>query len=114
VVYPDVTVFYGRGEVYPGTSDVLTNPTLIVEVLSEGTEKFDRGEKFEGYRTIETLRHYVMVSSRHRLVEHYERAEGGAWTLREYGPGGELRVKGPDVALAVDELYRMALEDDAG
>ena len=113
-VYPDATVVCGRIEAYPGTTDVLNNPSLIVEVLSEGTEKFDRGDKFEGYRTIATLRHYVMVSSKHRLVEHYERAEGGAWTLREYGPGGELRVKGPDAALVVDELYRMAFEDEAG
>ena len=104
----------GRAEAYPGTTDVLTNPSLLIEVLSEGTEKFDRGDKFEGYRTIPTLRHYVMVSSKHRLVEHYERAEGDAWTLRTYGPGSELRVKGPDAALAVDELYRMAFEDDAG
>ena len=113
-VYPDATVVCGRIEAYPGTTDVLNNPSLIVEVLSEGTEKFDRGDKFEGYRTIATLRHYVMVSSKHRLVEHYERAEGGAWTLREYGPGGELRVKAPDAVLAVDELYRMAFEDEAG
>jgi Uma2 family endonuclease len=113
-VYPDATVVCGRAEAYPGTTDVLTNPSLLIEVLSEGTEKFDRGDKFEGYRTIPTLRHYVMVSSKHRLVEHYERAEGDAWTLRTYGPGSELRVKGPDAALAVDELYRMAFEDDAG
>ena len=113
-VYPDATVLCGRREMYPGTTDVLTNPSLIVEVLSEGTEKFDRGDKFEGYRTIPTLRHYIMVSSKRRLVEHYERAEGGAWTLREYGPGTELRMNAPDAVLAVDELYRMALDDDAG
>ncbi len=113
-VYPDVTVFCGRSEPYPGTMDVLTNPTLIVEVLSEGTEKFDRGEKFEGYRSIPTLRHYVMVSSMQRLVEHYERAEAGAWTLRVYGPGEQLRVKGPDASITVDELYQMAFDDEAG
>lgn len=109
-VYPDATVLCGRAEAYAGTTDVLTNPSLIVEVLSEGTELFDRGEKFEGYRTIPTLRHYIMVSSRHVLVEHFARADDEAWTLREYGPGTGLSVRGPDVALAVDELYRMAFE----
>ncbi len=111
-VYPDATVLCGRAQSYPGTTDVLTNPSLLVEVLSEGTELFDRGEKFEGYRTIPSLRHYVMVSSRHVLVEHFVRTDDG-WLLRAYGPGDELRTQGPDVVLAVDELYRMAFEADA-
>jgi Uma2 family endonuclease len=103
----------GRVERYPGTTDVVTNPTLIVEVLSEGTERFDRGDKFEGYRSIPSLRHYVMVSSRHVAVEHYVRAEGDTWLLHPYRAGEEVRLGGPDLALAVDELYRMAFDDDA-
>jgi Uma2 family endonuclease len=110
-VYPDAAVVCGRAEAYAGTTEVLTNPSLIVEVLSEATEKFDRGEKFEGYRSIATLRHYVMASSRHRLVEHFERADDGSWVLREYGPGATVPMRGPDASLAVDELYRMAIED---
>jgi len=114
-VYPDATVVCGRLSLYPDTTDVVTNPVLIVEVLSEGTEKFDRGEKFEGYRTVASLRHYVMVSSRRRLVEHYTRGDGEAWILRAYGEGAELPVSGPDLTLSVDALYRMALEgDEAG
>lgn len=114
-VYPDATVVCGPLALYPDTTDVVTNPTLIVEVLSEGTEKFDRGEKWEGYRTIASLRHYLMVSSQHRLVEHYTRGEGEAWILRAYGEGAEVKVTGPDLSLAVDALYRMALEvGDAG
>ena len=84
------------------------------EVLSEGTERFDRGEKFEGYRTIESLQHFVMVSSQRRLVELYTRGDGGAWVLREYGEGTELRLSGPDIPLSVDSLYRLALEADDG
>ncbi len=80
---------------------------------SEGTEKFDRGEKFEGYRSIATLRHYVMVSTTHKLVEHYERTDTGGWLLREYGAGETVVVRGPDVALAVDDLYQMALDEGA-
>ncbi len=113
-VYPDATVLCGRPALYPGTVDVVVNPAMIVEVLSEGTERFDRGEKFEGYRSIPSLRHYVMVSSTHPLVEHYARAEGDAWLLRAYGAGDEVRTGAPDVALAVDELYRMAFEPDEG
>ena len=110
-VYPDATVLCGRAEPYPKTADVLVNPVLIVEVLSEGTERFDRGEKFEGYRSIETLRHYVMVSSRSPLVEHYERADGG-WMLRAYGPDDVVPLRAPDATLVVNDLYAMALDDD--
>ncbi len=112
-VYPDASVACGQAALYPGTIDVLTNPVLIVEVLSAGTEAFDRGEKFEGYRTIPSLRHYLMVSSTQRLVEHYERGEGDMWMLRAYGPDGTVRVRGPDAELAVDALYRLALEPAA-
>ena len=111
-VYPDATVLCGRAEPYTNTTDVLVNPVLIVEVLSEGTERFDRGEKFEGYRSIETLRHYVMVSSRSPLVEHYERAEGG-WMLRAYGPDEVVPLRAPDAALVVNDLYAMAFDDDS-
>ena len=88
-----------------GTTTVLTNPTLVVEVLSEGTELFDRGEKFEGYRSIPSLRHFLMVATTHPLVEHYTRGDGDAWILRTYGPGETVRLHDPDIALSVDALY---------
>jgi Uma2 family endonuclease len=113
-VYPDATVVCGALALYPGTTDVVTNPVLLVEVLSESTEKFDRGEKWEGYRAIASLRHYIMVSSQHRLVEHYARADGEAWLLRAYTEGADVRVTGPDLTLSVAALYRMALEGDNG
>lgn len=105
VVYPDATVYCGRPEHAPGAPTVLTNPALVVEVLSEGTELFDRGEKFEGYRSIPSLRHYLMVSTTHALIEHYARGDEGAWVLRAYGPGESVRIANPDLALAVDALY---------
>ncbi len=112
-VYPDASVVCGRPERYPGTTDTVTNPTLLVEVLSEGTERFDRGEKFDGYRSITSLRHYLMVSTASRRVEHYERGEGGTWILRAHGPGEEARLSGPDVVVPVDALYRMVGDDEA-
>lgn len=112
IVYPDATVYCGRAEARPGTTAVLTNPRLVVEVLSEGTELFDRGEKFEGYRSIPSLRHYLMVSTTHPLVEHYARRDDGVWELRAYGPGETVRITDPDIALSVDALYA-APPDDA-
>jgi Uma2 family endonuclease len=110
-VYPDATVFCGRAEPYAGTNDVLTNPRLIVEVLSPGTETFDRGDKFEGYRSIATLRHYLMVSSRHMLVEHDARSDHDARVLRSYAQGADVHIQHPDLSFTVDVLYAMALEN---
>lgn len=53
----------------PPGRDVITNPTLLLEVLSEGTESFDRGEKASGYRSIPSLQHHVLVSQTERHVE---------------------------------------------
>lgn len=114
VVYPDVTAVCGRVALMHDTTDVVTNPTLIVEVLSPGTEAFDRDEKFEGYRSIASLRHYLMVSSQRVLVEHYTRVDGEGWLLRAHGAGESVAIVGPDLTLLIDDLYRLAFEADAG
>lgn len=112
VVYPDVTTVCGRVSLLPDTTDVVSNPSVVVEVLSPGTEAFDRDEKFEGYRSIPSLRHYVMVSSQRVLVEHYARVDDGGWLLRAYGVGESIAIRGPDITLNVDDLYRLAFESD--
>lgn len=113
VVYPDVSVVCGRLSLREGTTDVVTNPSLIIEVLSPGTEPFDRAEKFAGYRSVETLRHYVMVSSQEAMVEHYAREADDSWTLRVFGPGDVMTFAAPDLRLAVDELYERAFDEAA-
>jgi len=104
-VYPDASVICGGFTLREGTTDVVTNPSVIVEVLSPGTESFDRGDKFAGYRSIEGLRHFVMLSSQAVEVEQYVRADDGTWNLRVLGPGEVLSFTAPDFKLAVDDLY---------
>ena len=111
VVYPDVSVVCGRLSLREETTDVVTNPSLVLEVLSPGTEAFDRADKFAGYRSVETLRHYVMVSSQEVMVEQYLRQDDGSWTLRVFGPGDVLTFAAPDLRLAVDELYERAFDE---
>ncbi len=67
--YPDVVAFCGQAKFADGVSDTLTNPVLIVEVLSSSTEAYDRGEKFTHYRTIETLQEYVLIAQDRVMVE---------------------------------------------
>lgn len=103
-VYPDVTVVCGPLGFYDDTRDVLTNPTLVVEVLSEGTEVFDRGEKAAAYRATPSLKEYLFVSQTERHVEHYMRRADG-WLLREYRGDAGVLLPALDGALSLEELY---------
>lgn len=73
--YPDIVVFCGEPISEDNNFDTLLNPTVIIEVLSPSTETYDRGEKFEDYKQIESLKEYVLVSQDKVLVEHYIRQE---------------------------------------
>lgn len=110
-VYPDVSVVCGSVRTYEDSDDVLLNPVLVIEVLSESTERFDRGDKFAGYRSIPSIVDYVLVSQQARQVEVYTRQDDGAWLLRTYDDGRPL-VTVPSVGaeLALDDLYRGVLE----
>jgi Uma2 family endonuclease len=104
-VYPDASVVCGAPEFFDGSADVLTNPSAVFEVLSDSTERFDRGAKFVGYRSIASLRECVLISQHERHVEHYTRREDGTWVLQEYaGEGSVALVVGG--ALELEALYR--------
>jgi Uma2 family endonuclease len=83
----------------------LLNPRLIVEVLSENTESYDRGAKFAHYRGIPSIGDYVLVSTTERLVEVYTRATD-AWELRVYREGDEIVLPSIGVKLSLDAIYR--------
>ncbi len=104
-VYPDVTVVCAPLAFYDETQDVVTNPTVLVEVLSAGTEAFDRGAKASGYRALDSLRDLLFVWQTERHVEHYARQPDGAWMLREYRDDAVVPVAtlGGDVRLT--EVY---------
>jgi Uma2 family endonuclease len=85
--YPDVTVIRGPREIDGTDSLAITNPTLIVEVLSRRTEEYDSGDKFEHYKTFPSLREYVLVSHRERSVEVRLREEDG-WRMPVVHEGG--------------------------
>ena len=78
--YPDVMVICGKTEFAPGRDDTVTNPIVIVEVWSDSTKAYDRGEKFAMYRQIPTLQEYVMIDQSQFYVEH-SRRDGNFWVL---------------------------------
>ncbi len=76
-VYPDVTVVCGEDEFYEKRKDVILNPTVVIEVLSPSTEKYDRTDKFYAYQQIETLQAYLMLWQTKPIAELYTRQEDG-------------------------------------
>lgn len=95
--YPDVSVVCGQPRlVRDRHQDNLLNPQLLVEVLSPSTEAFDRGRKFEHYRTIPSLSEYLLVAQEKPVLEHFLREGGGAWRFSA--------VQGMDAALILPTL----------
>jgi Putative restriction endonuclease len=83
----------------------VTNPTVITEVLSDGTEAFDRGEKFGYYRTLESLREYILVSQYAFCIERFVRNADNSWTLTVFGTGQRVQLASIGCELAVDDVY---------
>jgi Uma2 family endonuclease len=95
-VYPDVSVVCGEPVAHAGSDDILTNPKVVVEVLSPSTSSYDRGEKFELYREIPSLSDYVLAHTNAVHVEHFSRQADGCWIFREY--------KGDDSTIALNSI----------
>ncbi len=103
--YSDVTMVCGKREVAPDDANAVTNPIVLVEVLSEGTEANDRGEKFAHYQRLPSLREYVLVSQQSHRVEVFSRADDNAWRYSAYGDGDVVRLEALGVSLDVAGLY---------
>ena len=110
--YPDVVIVCGKPEYLDPEAALpsLTNPTVIIEILSESTADYDRMGKFMRYRSIETLREYVLIDSRQLAVEVFTRHETG-WN---YTPANEptdaLLLASVGVSLGLNELYAGILD----
>jgi len=103
--YADAFVLYGPPVFEDDTRDVVLNPKLIVEVLSDSTERYDRGDKFTSYRTIDTLEEYVLVSQTSILVEHYRRLPDGTWLYRALASGEQLVLPSLGCEIPIDRIY---------
>jgi len=109
--YPDVTVICGELEVDPENRDTAVNPRVVVEVLSDSTEKYDRGVKLQHYRQIPSLGAVVLVWQHERRIEVWERAADETWAAHASVAGETARIATIAATLAVDEIYDDALGD---
>ncbi len=103
-VYADASAVCGPFELAPGTTDVLANPAIVVEVLSKRTETYDRSGKWEGYRQMPSVTDYVLVAQGAPRMEHFQRGPDGAWTYRVAQAGGRVALSNGAV-LDVDAIY---------
>jgi Uma2 family endonuclease len=104
--YPDVVVVCGEPQFLDDRRDTLLNPTLIVEVLSPSTEAYDRGRKFEHYRSIASVREYLLVASDRIHVDLYARQDSGQWLLTSASePEEAIELKSVGCRLGVSDLY---------
>lgn len=109
--YADVSALCGK-PVYEDLANqrLLVNPTLIVEVLSPSTEKYDRDLKFKEYKSIESLRHYLLISQSEKFVTLFTRHNEKFWFQSEYVEGETLRLESLECELGVDEIYQGIIE----
>ncbi len=104
--YPDLVAVCGDPCFQDDRQDTLLNPTVIIEVLSEGTEAYDRGRKFEQYRRIGSLREYLLVSQECRRIEAFLREEDAEWSLSEaFGLDSFVILPSIGCELALEDVY---------
>lgn len=104
-VYPDVVVVCGDQEFQDEREDVLANPTVIVETLSDSTEAYDRGAKWEAYQQIPSLREYILVSQNRAVVESFVR-QGDLWLYSlAMGTDSSVILESVGASLRLAEIY---------
>ncbi len=105
--YPDITVLCDEPSFHQKRTDTITNPVLIVEVLSDSTEAKDRGEKFFAYQTLESVQEYILVSQNRAAAEQFIKQTDGSWKyLATIGLESSVKLESIDVELSLQEIYQ--------
>jgi Uma2 family endonuclease len=105
--YPDFSVVCGRPEFLDvGGLQCLANPNLIVEVLSDSVERYDRGEKFREYKSIESFQEYLLISSTSISVTLFQKHNERFWLQSDYAAAEPFHMKTLDLEVNVDDLYQ--------
>jgi Uma2 family endonuclease len=105
--YPDLSIICNEIETAGKRKNTVTNPTVLIEVLSKTTQDYDRGAKFKLYRDIESLKEYILISSLETLVEKYDKQADGSWVLHEYKSETDtFTITSIELLVTVKDLYR--------
>ena len=105
--YPDATIVCGELEFDDDHHDTIVNPTVIVEVLSDSTEKYDRGRKSSHYRQVASLKELILIAQDCPHVERFTRQPNGDWLFHEQKDlSADLELKSLGITIGIAELYR--------
>ena len=105
-VYPDVVIVCGEPRFVDEHVDTLVNPRLLIEILSDSTEKYDRGTKMSQYMQIDSLQEYVLVSQSQPRVEVYQRRSDGKWNYSDAsGLDASISLESVGITLPMSEIY---------
>ena len=104
--YPDILVICGKPDFFTNRTDTVTNPVLIIEVLSDSTKNYDRGEKFEFYRSIPSLKDYILVDQYKIHLEHFSKISKNKWSLTEYFKKSDaLAIPDININILLEDIY---------
>jgi Uma2 family endonuclease len=102
--YPDLSLVCGRSEFSDSKQTTLINPQVIIEVLSDSTENYDRGKKFQAYRTIPSLQSYILVGSESPLIELFSKLPNNTWVLSD-AIENRIFIPSLDLTLSLSDVY---------
>jgi Uma2 family endonuclease len=104
--YPDVMLIQSEQIYWENTTSTVTNPRLVVEVLSKSTGNYDRSEKFDYYRSIPTLHEYILIDQSRYHVIQYVKANEEQWLMTNYNQAeGIVKLGSVDLALSLNDIY---------
>ncbi len=112
--YPDLSIVSGDIKRFKDRNDTITNPVVLIEVLSPGTAEYDRGQKFEFYREIPSLQEYILIYSTRVMIERFSRTPTGQWLLTDYkSRDAILHIESIGEFISVDDLYSRVTFSDS-
>ena len=110
-VYPDTMVICGQPEFYENRKDIITNPMLIIEVLSPSTASYDRSEKFIQYRSLPSFKEYVLIASDRPLVETFYREDDTYWRISSaIGLESNIHLYSINHTIPLKAIYRKTID----
>jgi Uma2 family endonuclease len=111
--YPDIVLVCGEREFQDSGIDTLLNPAAIVEVLSRSTERYDRGDKFDYYSSLVSLRDYILVTQTRARIEHYLRQDDGNWLYTDYKLLNEVVNLSIGCSISLEAAYEDVLNSNS-
>ena len=104
--YPEVMVIAGEPEYYLNRKTTITNPQIIIEVLSDSTEEFDREDKFKLYQSIRSFQEYLLIDQNQIAIDHFYKTQPKHWQIDQFDEQDtEIKLRSIDVTPAITEIY---------